>query len=97
VEWRNTLQAVAAQPSSAVSVMVSSAKQKDSHTTYHLCNVPGVLHTFVRWKGEVPFMSKIERGIQLWFKSLEKTDHPEDLEVDGRIILNWKRGLEGAY
>jgi hypothetical protein len=41
----------------------------------------------MRWAGHVARMEKEEVHTGFWWKDLRLTDHFEDLDVDGKIIL----------
>jgi hypothetical protein len=34
-------------------------------------------------------MGQIRNEYKIWLESLKGRDHPEDLDIDGRIILKW--------
>jgi hypothetical protein len=43
----------------------------------------------VRWARHVARMGKRGMHIRFWWKSRKEIDHYEDLDVGGRIILEW--------
>jgi hypothetical protein len=43
----------------------------------------------MRWAGHLTRMEGMRNDTEFWSEYVMGTDHAEDLDVDGRIILKW--------
>jgi hypothetical protein len=46
----------------------------------------------MRWVGHVACMGKMRYVYKIWVRDVKGRDHSEDVDVNGRIILEWTTG-----
>jgi hypothetical protein len=95
LEWKNSGSGVENRDLTAVGIRCADHATPSirKRNLVNLFSSPNVIKMMksrrMRWVGHVACMGAKRNAYRFWWESQKERDHQEDLDVGGRIILNW--------